>query len=153
MLLIEKYLSSNESGSAIILTPHIDILRSMLGASYIDRVVLKSVSMHEVNDYLNAADFAVFLRRNNPVNRVASPVKFCEYSLSGLPIIMGDAVKQAFSYAEKLGNMIHYRFGSELTLPPKTSDLRRQEISNEAKMHLSRSAVIGKYASIYQSQL
>src|SRR5262249_43092606 len=42
----------------------------------------------QVGDYLAAADAALLLRRDDPVNRVACPVKFAEYAVSGLPVVM-----------------------------------------------------------------
>lgn len=42
----------------------------------------------DMNAVLNAADAGLLLREDNPVNRVASPTKFAEYALTGLPVIM-----------------------------------------------------------------
>ena len=61
---------------------------------------------HEVNSYLNAADAGFLLREQNPLNEVASPTKFAEYCLTGLPVIMQNTVKDAFEMARSLGNLI-----------------------------------------------
>ncbi len=61
------------------------------------RIILKeAVPNEEVMKYLNAADFGFLLRENNPVNNVASPSKYAEYILCGLPTIISEGI---FDYA------------------------------------------------------
>ncbi len=50
--------------------------------------LLRRASFAEVRDYLAAADVALLLRRRDPVNRVACPVKFAEYWCAGLPVVV-----------------------------------------------------------------
>lgn len=45
-----------------------------------------------VGDYLGAADIGLLLRELDPVNWVASPVKFAEYQLAGLPVVASPAI-------------------------------------------------------------
>lgn len=52
----------------------------------------KSVSNNEMINYLNAADFGLLFRDNVLMNNVASPSKFAEYMLSGLPCIISEGV-------------------------------------------------------------
>jgi len=42
----------------------------------------------DINKYLCAADYGLILREKNIMNEVATPGKFAEYALCGLPIIM-----------------------------------------------------------------
>jgi hypothetical protein len=53
---------------------------------------LRSGRIAEINDFLSAADFGFILRERNKISRVAFPTKFAEYCLTGLPVIIGDAV-------------------------------------------------------------
>ena len=59
-------------------------------------ITLESVPNQEMVKYLNAADFALLLRQNVVLNNVSSPVKFAEFQLCGLPVIISEAV---FDYA------------------------------------------------------
>lgn len=56
------------------------------------------VPYNKVHEYLNAADAAVILREDNIVNKVACPVKFCEYVCCGLPVITNDSVDDIKNY-------------------------------------------------------
>lgn len=57
-------------------------------------MIVKTVSMNEVPDYLNAADVAFLLRDNVIMNAVASPTKLGEYMACGLPIITNEVAKK-----------------------------------------------------------
>jgi glycosyltransferase involved in cell wall biosynthesis len=47
-----------------------------------------SSPFEEVGKYLEASDLGLLLRENHVVNRVASPTKFAEYLLCGLPVVI-----------------------------------------------------------------
>lgn len=55
-------------------------------------VTLESVPNQEMVKYLNAADFALLLRENVVLNNVSSPVKFAEFQLCGLPVIISESI-------------------------------------------------------------
>lgn len=99
----------------------------------------------EVNAYSNAADFGLMLRKADPLNAVASPTKFAEYSLAGLPVIMTDSVIDSYALARQNGNLCEYRDG-EVTLHA-VSD--RQAVSARYRAVLSRSAVLPRYRALY----
>lgn len=56
------------------------------------RYINRSVPNEEMVRYLNAADFGLLFRENVPMNNVASPSKFAEYMLCGLPTIISEGV-------------------------------------------------------------
>jgi len=62
-----------------------------------DHVTILNVLPSEVPAYLSAGDVALLLRRPDPINMSASPVKFAEYALSGLKIAISAGVSD---YAE-----------------------------------------------------
>jgi len=103
-----------------------------------------SLSAHyrEVNAYLNAADLAFMLREDTPVNRVASPTKFAEYCLAGLPVIMTDAVRDSARIADRIGNRIAPEPEAILAAPM----LDRAVVAQRAGEFLSRS----RYLPIYE---
>ena len=53
---------------------------------------------------LSAADFGLLLRENNIVNNVASPTKFAEYLMAGLPVIISNGIGD-FSYFVRFKNV------------------------------------------------
>ena len=95
-----------------------------------------------VNAYLNAADLAFMLREDTPVNQVASPTKFAEYCLTGLPVIMTDAVRDSARTAERIGNRIAPEPEAILAAP----NLNRAAVSQRAGELLSRS----RFQPIYE---
>lgn len=113
-----------------------------------DRFVIKSVPFVEMNDYYNLADFSFLIRDALVLNFVASPTKFGEYCLTGLPVIMNDAVEQAYKNAILLGNCINIS-PLDLTNVKRFDDNRREKIANGAKKIYSRSVLNEKYKLIY----
>lgn len=64
-------------------------------------LVKESVPNQEMVKYLNAADCALLLRKNVVLNNVSSPVKFAEFQLCGLPVIISESVFDYAGYCEK----------------------------------------------------
>lgn len=148
--LIKDHLITSHNHKVIILTPDVENFLSHFSSDLRDRLFCRSVSLIDVNKYLNAADFGFLLRRPGPINRVASPTKFAEYCLAGLPVITTHAVEQVYKLGTQLGNLIIYEFGQELELPELLTDVKRYRIAERAKRVLSRGTVLDKYLSIYQ---
>jgi len=135
--LITDHLMAKENNKAIILTPDEKTFLSHFSSDFRPRLICQSVSLVDVNKYLNAADFAIFLRENNNINKVASPVKFAEYSLAGLPVIMTEAVVQSFNYAKEFDNLVYSKLGETIEVPKKSNNERRLAISRKATLQLS----------------
>lgn len=53
----------------------------------IGKIIINSVSHHEVSSYMSAADYGVLFRDDSLVNKVASPVKLSEYLCTGLQVL------------------------------------------------------------------
>jgi glycosyltransferase involved in cell wall biosynthesis len=53
---------------------------------------LRSAPHERIVDHLCAADVGLLLRDRHPMNEAASPGKFGEYTLSGLPIVMTEGI-------------------------------------------------------------
>lgn len=60
-----------------------------------------SVQNKEVHKYLNAADYGLLFRENSIVNNVASPTKFAEYILCGLPVIISEGIGDYSDFTEE----------------------------------------------------
>ncbi len=147
--LIEQLMRTDPSVKALILTPYVEKVQQYVRHIPKERVVIRSVAMWEVNRYLNAVDYGILLRRKDPINHVASPVKFAEYCLAGLPVIMTDGIRHVFTIGQRLRNSILYEFGSPFVLPCPLPDHGRRQIAEAAKQEVSRDSVLQKYKRIY----
>lgn len=65
------------------------------------KITVRCVPNEEVVNYLNAADFGLLFRDNVLMNNVASPSKFAEYILCGLPTIISEGVGDYSELCEK----------------------------------------------------
>ena len=54
--------------------------------------VIRSGNRAQAIRWMSGADAAILLRENNAVNRVACPMKFADYLLAGLPILVSDEI-------------------------------------------------------------
>lgn len=140
-------LEANTHLKFIILTPSLEEAMAYIPQSVINQVIGKSVGLGEVNAFLNAADVAIFLREENNINYVASPVKHAEYCMAGLPIIMTRAVRSSVRISEQLGNGLWQ--SNPLQVPEKLSDTERSQLSKRAAEILSRKKVNSIYLNIY----
>lgn len=95
------------------ITTEPDLLMEMLrksGFSTDDYKVI-SVPSNEVAKILPAADMGLLLREPNPVNAVASPVKFAEYLACGLSVLVTDGIGDYSDIVrhEGLGGVVNIR--------------------------------------------
>jgi hypothetical protein len=116
-----------------------------------------SVPNNEVYKYLNAADFGFLFRENTIMNNVASPTKFAEYTLCGLPVLISEGVGDYSDYAVKhnLGVLVKE---SELNDPEKfdfDNFLRmkfdRIRISDIGIKNFSKDSIINNLISEFKS--
>ncbi len=147
--LFSNILKINPRSVLLLVTPQRRRAEEALSTFSSENFRVLSGNIDDVNGFLNAADFAIFLRERNPVNTVASPLKFAEYCMAGLPVIMTDSVTQSASIASTLGNMIKVELGCYPEELKRYSDERRARLSAQAAALLSRSAVTPKYLRLY----
>lgn len=133
----------------IIATSDPEVASAFFGKLKSDRLIIISVSFDEMNAYYNLADFAFLMRENKQLNYVASPTKFGEYCLTGLPVIMNDTVEQAFEIANLLGNYISYKKLNAEPFP----DAKRANIAVKSQQYYSREVLNLNYMKLYKSSL
>jgi glycosyltransferase involved in cell wall biosynthesis len=88
----------------LLLTPHREEAERHFG--YLERegsCKLLSRPHGEIGRCLAAADAALLLREEDPVNRVACPVKFAEYQACGLPVILTPGIGDISDYVLRTG--------------------------------------------------
>jgi hypothetical protein len=84
-----------------------------------------SLSHQEVFRTLPAADVGFLLRADSPVNRVASPTKFAEYCICGVPTLLTNSVGDYSFLVEEKG--LGYRLENLKVCPALISFLRDVE--------------------------
>jgi len=118
-----------------------------------------SLDNQEVGDYLNAADLSILLREDVPMNNVASPTKFAEYLMTGLPVVISENVGDFSQFVKdhNCGYVLPSDYNSEdlqkIILNLNTpEDLEvRKEISQLGKKHFSKRAKIEAKLKKYYS--
>lgn len=107
--LMEQAMRANASCKALIVTPSPEAFEHLFSDEFRHRVTIKSGKLSDMNRFLNVADIGVLLRKPDPINWVASPVKFAEYSLAGLTVVTSEAVDQVNKFCQTIGNKVTAR--------------------------------------------
>jgi hypothetical protein len=147
--LMKLALRNNASVKALVVTPDRDVFESDFSEDLRDRVRITSGTLHEINSFLNAADYGVLLRKVNSINKVASPVKFAEYSLTGLTVVTTDAVAQVNEIGKSLNNTIEPNDFLMNYVKRNVKPTNRFEISMKARTVLGRKSHIAQLAAFY----
>ena len=138
----------------LIVTPDQDRARQYLAGRLPERVYrLRAAPYAAMNGYLNAADYGMLLRDQSPINDVASPTKFGEYCLAGLPVILDGNVQQTMEISTAIGNYESYADvanGKRLRPVDRT---RRDAISFRARRFFSREYLNPEYARMYAAAI
>ncbi len=140
---------SDRDARLLVLTPETDSARRRLAGFDPQTVLIQSAALQDLNMYLNAADAAFMLRQTTPVNAVALPTKFAEYCLTGLPVVMTEAVPEACRIAADLGNWARHD-GARIDWPPTWN---RADVALRAKGLLGKEHVASRYEELYRRVL
>jgi len=104
------------------------------------------------------ADFGLLFRKDEVVNRVASPTKFSEYALCGLPIIISDNIGDFSDYIRSSGYGYVIRdtdFISKESLNViqfiSTFKTERTKIGNASKNIYSKQSQVARLMSVYKT--
>ena len=90
---MSSLMSYNKNIKFLVLTPDTETANHYSDKYKIeDSTRIMKSKFEDVNNYLNASDISLMLREDVPMNNVASPTKFSEYILSGIPCIMSNGV-------------------------------------------------------------
>jgi len=97
-----EYLSANSNHALLFLTPpgaYITDLKRL----FPEQVNQLWLNPKEVSTYLQLADYGLLLRSNQVTNQVASPVKFAEYLVAGLPVIVSPVISDFAKFVQQYG--------------------------------------------------
>lgn len=147
--IMEQVLRGNNACKAMVVTPNVTVFKEKFSSDLRDRIFVTSGGLGEMNEYMNAADFGILLRKIDPINKVASPIKFAEYSLTGLVVLATDAVDQVTTIGKSLGNIVSKDEFTDLCKNGKTKRIERNELAINAKRLLGRNAYVEKLVKFY----
>jgi glycosyltransferase involved in cell wall biosynthesis len=82
----------DERAFLLILSPDRELFHQYLSCLDSEDYRVLSVEHSFMDRYLSSADCGFLIRKRSIINRVASPLKFSEYLMCGLPIIIGPEV-------------------------------------------------------------
>lgn len=127
--------------------------------SFNGNILIKSAAQKEVFEFLNAADMGLLLREYDPLNIVASPTKFAEYYLTGLPVMISDNIGDYSELVakEKIGILLsnsptYDEYMSEFQrFFEQYKNYQRNANAQKAKKFLSKNAYMKKLYDIYSS--
>lgn len=134
------------SSRLLVLTPAVEAARAALADLPEDSAQALAAPLAEMNGYLNAADVAIMLRAATGTNRAASPTKFAEYCLCGLPVVMTDAVADSARLAREIGNRATVDDGRIVAGFP----VDRAAVMARARKRLTRSATMERHERLYR---
>ncbi len=129
----------------IFATTEIEKAKMIFISKFPNRFHIVNIPFVEMNAYYNLADFAILLRDNKQLNFVASPTKFGEYCLSGLPVIMNNTVNQSVEYSKKIGNYFNWQQKNF----EKVDNDTRIKISQKSNSYFSRASLNIEYLDLY----
>lgn len=89
-----EFLKIQSDTSLLLLTPDNDIVQNKVNKYKIpsQKIIQRFVSSEKIRQYLCAADYGLLFRKNSLTNVVASPTKFPEYVMTGLPVIISENI-------------------------------------------------------------
>jgi len=126
--------------------------------SFMNKLTFLDVENEQIFKFLDAADFGVLFRENTIMNNVASPSKFSEYILCGLPVIISEGVGDfsKFTIDHKLGHIVT---DSELKYPHRINfdyllerRFDRQYISQIGLKYLSKNSIINELVKNFKER-
>lgn len=106
--------------------------------------VFEGVPNERIVDYLNAADFGILLRENRILNNVASPSKYAEYMLCGLPTIISESIHDFANYCRLHNTGVlfsndDFEHIEGVVIKPLSKDMfNRKDIADVAAVELSK---------------
>lgn len=115
--IFKKFKNVNSNVQLLVLTKDVENAKYYLHKNKVEEnsFKVKHVKHKDLYSELEKCDIALLVRENNLVNRVSSPIKFSEYLISGLFVIMSDDIGDASSIIKNNGNGFVFKSIDELT--------------------------------------
>jgi len=147
----------NSKFKLLLITPDINLAKNLIHQYELKEIsFIRKVDLNEVNKYLNGADIGLLLREDIPMNNVASPTKFAEYLMSGLPVIISHGIHDFSNVIRnsRYGVVVNNLDGISLKEYTKLSnslEIENVKIATWGKNKLSKKTFIKKYIESLKS--
>ena len=144
----------NKNFKLLLITPDHEIAQKLIEEfNFEESVMARSSKFEDVNKYLNAADVGLLLREDVIMNNVASPTKFAEYLLAGLPVIISHGIHDFAQNVKETGfgvvvDKVDTIAEDELIQLNKSFLIKRETISQWGLNNLSKEVFIKKYIKV-----
>lgn len=157
--IIGNLLLKYEKSFFVILTPDTDAAADLAKTILPDgRYIIKNAKQDEVSDYMLASDMGILLRERHPLNEVASPTKFAEYIMSGLPVLISEGIGDysPFVADHKLGIILKNDESDEeiinMVAPyyAMNGSLNKEQIASLGAQYFSKQKYIDLMKGIYK---
>lgn len=116
-----------------------------------------SLDNKQVRPYLSASDMGLLIRDNVIMNNVASPTKFAEYVMCGLPVVISDGVGDFSELAvqNQLGVSINFEHEKQFLTTLKSycktlSEQKKDEISQWGRQNFSKQFQINNNLMVFK---
>jgi glycosyltransferase involved in cell wall biosynthesis len=144
----------------VLLTPNVELANELKIRYKIEdtSILIKESSYPDLVKYYNMADFGLLFRKNETVNNVASPTKFSEYALCGLPVIISANIGDYSEYINTTGN--GYVIQDVESIENESDSISRyiadsipdrRKIAASSKELFSKQSQVNRLLSIYKS--
>lgn len=143
--IFKEILNKDSKNRILIATSQINTAKKLFNEFSSNQLRIINMPFSQMNSIYNMVDFSILIRKNHPLNLVASPTKFGEYCMTGLPVIMNDSVQQSYEIGQKLNNLVN------LENVKQVSNKIRGGIAEKAKDFFAREILITKYIHIYEA--
>jgi glycosyltransferase involved in cell wall biosynthesis len=122
----------------LLLTHDLEFAEKLQRENHINNndIVILSIDNVNVRPYLNAGDVGLIIRDDVPMNNVASPTKFAEYVMCGLPIIISPGVGDFSELVETKKYGFVYQFDIKTNFKQRFAGINLP-LSLDARMELS----------------
>ena len=103
--LFRDWMQRNSNIHFLIVTPDVKIASKLAEVNSLSEkdITIISANHSDVAQYLMAGDVGLLLRKNDPLNQVASPTKFAEYVLTGLPVLASNSIGDLEEHIKQYG--------------------------------------------------
>lgn len=140
--ILKKFLNENSNVKILFLSKEQEEIARLV-EEFPNTIYRKWVKPEEVKDYLLLGDYGLLIREKNITNHVASPVKFAEYLMSGLTVIMTPDIGDysELIQSQKNGLIIDDKMDYKLTKVTQTQKQYNQDLANSYLSKSSRQIV------------
>jgi glycosyltransferase involved in cell wall biosynthesis len=138
----------------LLLTPDIKLATTLIEKNHlVDSVIIRSCGLKEVNKYLNASDLALLLREDCPMNNVASPTKFAEYLMAGLPVVISRGIHDFAEIIKRtkfgiVASDLNFVSPNEYAEIMNALKIEKRKISHWGTDNLSKMVFINNYVNL-----